>query len=286
MGKIPNSSNQPPRPTLVPDESEPDPANRIPGTCVTKVRMSRPHRILIANEEPALRHLVKNVLCGTAPVLLLLFCLSPAGRAQDTRYAADDRVQPSAVTLSTHGQCDYSTNGVALINFRRGQIFEQGAVLRTGKDATADLFFRRTGTIVRLQSGTEVRLEKMSVTEKDGLSVVDTLLDLRSGRIFTVVRSAIVGNTFEIRNAAGRSVVAGSGIGRYIITADGTHVSAIGSNIPLKVIGETGITVITAGQQFDKKAGRMFPASTTAYVNDLIQLDELQAIMDAGHYGH
>jgi hypothetical protein len=105
-------------------------------------------------------------------------------------------------------------------------------------------------------------------------------LDLRKGRIFTVVRSAVVGSTLEIRNAAGRSVVEGSGIGRYIITADGTHVAAKGSVIPLKVIGENGVTVLAAGQQFDKKDGKPFAASPTFWVKDMIELDELQAVSE------
>src|SRR5208283_6226892 len=101
----------------------------------------------------------------------------------------------------------------------------QGAIIRTGENARADLFFRRTGTTVRLQAGTEIKLEEMAATVKNGIPSEHTLLDLRAGRIFTVVRSKVAGNIMEIRNAAGRSVVEGSGIGRYIITADGTHVS-------------------------------------------------------------
>jgi hypothetical protein len=120
----------------------------------------------------------------------------------------------------------------------------------------------------------------MSLTMKDGLPIVDTLLDLRAGRIFTVVRSTVVGSTLEIRNAAGRSVVQGSGIGRYIITADGTHVVATGSVIPLKVIGENGITVVAAGQQFDKKDGKVLAASPPLWVKDMIELDELQAVTE------
>ena len=97
------------------------------------------------------------------------------------------------------------------------------------------------------------------------------------GTIFTVVRSEIAGSTLEIKNAAGRSVVEGSGIGRYIITADGTHVSAEGSVIPLKVIGENGITIIASGQQFARKDGKMLPLESSEWVKELIQLDQLQA---------
>ena len=50
-----------------------------------------------------------------------------------------------------------------------------------------------------------------------------------------------------------------------------------GSVVPLKVIGENGITVVAAGEQFDKKDGKMLPASPSSWVKDLIELDELQA---------
>jgi CheY-like chemotaxis protein len=188
--------------------------------------------------------------------------------------------QPTAMTLSVVGKCEYSEDGVTFTNLAKGRILKQSAIVRTGEDARTDLFFRRTGTTVRLQAGTEIRIEKMMLTLRDGLPILNTLLDLRKGRIFTVVRSSVAGSTLEIRNAAGRSVVEGSGIGRYIITADGTHVAAQGSVIPLKVIGENGITVIAAGQQFDPKAGKPFAASPPLWVKDMIELDELQAVTD------
>jgi hypothetical protein len=159
----------------------------------------------------------------------------------------------------------------------QGQVLTQGAVVRTGSDARADLFLRRMGTTVRLQPDTEIKIEKLAVTMKDGLPMVRTLLQLRTGMLFTVVRSEIAGSTLEIINAAGRSVVEGSGTGRYIITADGTHVSAEGSVIPLKVIGETGITIVAAGQQFARIDGKMLPTKSNEWVKDLIQLDQLQA---------
>jgi CheY-like chemotaxis protein len=217
---------------------------------------------------------VKNVLCAVIS-LMMLFSLSMAAYGQDNTSS-----HPTAVTLSAHGKCAYSMDGVNFSNLFRGVIFEQGTVIRTGDDSRADLFFRRTGTTVRLQAGTEMKIEKMAASVKNDLPVEDTLLDLRAGRIFTVVRSTVAGSTLEIRNAAGRAVVEGSGIGRYIITADGTHVTATGSVIPLKVIGENGITIIAAGQVFAKKEGKVLAASPSAYVNDLIELDQLQAIKD------
>jgi hypothetical protein len=221
-----------------------------------------------------------NRLTRILVAILLPMCLPLAGKAQEATALLSSNVAPSAVTLSARGKCEYSKDGVTFAKLEHGQILEQGVVVRTGEDARTDLFFRRTGTTVRLQAATEIKIEKMTDSVKDGLPIVHTLLDLRAGRIFTVVRSEVAGSTLEIRNAAGRAVVEGSGIGRYIITADGTHVAAAGSVIPLKVVGENGITILAAGQQFAKADGKMLPVDSNSWVKDLIQLDELQAVVD------
>jgi hypothetical protein len=238
-------------------------------------------------KQPIFSPVGKHVLHTALALAMLQLCLSAVINAQEVKQAPasrlpfpDNDAQPSVMTVSVVGKCECAEDGVTFTNLARGQILNQGAIIRTGNDARADLFFRRTGTTVRLQADTEIRIEKMTLIIKDGLPLGDTLLDLRKGRIFTVVRSEVVGSTLEIRNADGRSVVEGSGIGRYIITADGTHVTATGSAIPLKVIGETGITVVAAGQQFDRKDGKVLAASPPSWVKDLIELDELQAISE------
>jgi hypothetical protein len=225
-----------------------------------------------------------HVLHTALAMAMLQICLPAVVHAQDEKQSIESRLpfpdndtQPNAMTVSVVGKCEYSEDGVTFVSLAKGHVFEQGAVIRTGDDARTDLFFRRTGTTVRLQAGTEIRIEKMDVATKDGAPAVHTVLDLRAGRIFTVVRSAVAGSTLEIRNAAGRAVVEGSGVGRYIITADGTHVAAAGSVIPLKVICENGITVVAAGQQFDTKDGKALAASPSRWVKDMIELDELQA---------
>ena len=228
--------------------------------------------------QSTLSKLRKNASGFAMSALLLQLCLPAVVHAQEAGKAlavpspspvAD--LQPNAATISVTGVCEYSEDGVTFAALTKGHLCEQGATIRTGANARADLVFRRTGTTVRLQAGTELKLEAMSAGMKDGLPVEHTLLDLRAGRIFTVVRSDVAGSVLEIRNAAGRSVVEGSGVGRYIITADGTHVTAAGSAIPLKVIGDSGITVVAAGQQFDKKEGKALAASPSLWVKDMIR---------------
>ena len=190
---------------------------------------------------------------------------------------------PAAVVVSVQGNCTFSDDGTTFAKLELEQVLHQGSVIRTVKGARADVFFRRVGTTMRVQPESEVKIEKMSRHVNDGVTVLNTLVDLRQGRIFTVVRSLIAGSTFEIRNAAGRSVVEGApagAVGRYIITADGTHVSDKSSRTPIKVIGETGITIIAPGDIIGRKDGKMLPVSPPDTVVRLIEFDELHALAE------
>src|SRR6185369_4676856 len=140
-------------------------------------------------------------------------------RAQEVKVKITESSDlPRAHAVAVRGKCEYSEDGTTFAELKSGQIFKQGDLIRTGEKARVDLFFRRIGTTVRLQPDTEIKLEKMTRETKDGAPVMATLLDLRKGRIFTVVRSLVPGSTLEIRNAAGRSIVeGGGGKGRYII---------------------------------------------------------------------
>ena len=222
--------------------------------------------------------------------LLTLLSTPPPNIAQNATVTRDTIVQvkvspssedPQAVVISVDGKSTFSEDGVTFQELKAGRVFKQGAVVKTGEKARADLFFRRIGTTVRVQPGSDVKLEKMTRTMKDGMPVMETLLHLRAGRIFTVVRSLVPGSTLEIRNAAGRSIVEGGGEkGRYIITADGTHVTDKHSTVPLKVLGETGVTVITPGQKFNAVEGKVFAQSAPAEVEDFIDLDEIQSLAE------
>src|SRR5438105_1669028 len=68
-----------------------------------------------------------------------------------------DSATPQALVLSVHGKCDYSEDGATFTALKAGHVFKEGAIVRTAEDARTDLFFRRIGTTVRLQSGTEVK---------------------------------------------------------------------------------------------------------------------------------
>ena len=225
--------------------------------------------------------LIVVALCPLITNTLAQYQVEPLLINSTTVHIAETSDLPQAQVINVNGKCEYSEDGSTFKELKSGIILNQGAVVRTADAARTDLFFRRIGTTVRLQSGTEVKLEKMTRNIKDGVPVMDTLLDLRTGRIFTVVRSLVPGSTLEIRNAAGRSVVeGGGGKGRYIITADGTHVTDKNSVVPLKVFGETGVTIITPGQKFNTKEGKLLPLEIPESVAWLIDFDEIDSMAE------
>lgn len=189
---------------------------------------------------------------------------------------------PQAVVTAVHGKCEYAVDGPTFQTLKVGQIVVQGSVVRTGNDSRADLFFRRIGTTVRLQPNSEIKLEHMTRTTIQGVSKMHTLLEVKAGRIFTVVRSVVPGSTFEIRNAAGLSVIEAGGSGRYIVTADGSQVSDRESLLTASAPGTKGVTMIAPGQTFKAKEGKPFAEATPEAVQTLIQFDELEVIGDRG----
>jgi hypothetical protein len=203
-----------------------------------------------------------------------------ASRPNGGVIAAHGTKWPNAVAVSIHGKCNCSEDGVAFTNVESGHIFAQGACVRTGENGWIDLFFRSTGATMRIQPDAEISVEKMHMNLRDGHLEGYVLLELRKGRIFTVVRSATAESTLEIINAAGRSVVEGSQVGRYIITADGTHVTDKVSAVPLKLISDQGITVIAAGEQCIQKDGKALCMPSSLLAKDLAQLNELQTVSE------
>ena len=194
---------------------------------------------------------------------------------------------PQAVVIRSQGICEFTPGGdIAFAPLKKDQVLYQDAIVRTANHATVDLFFRRIGTTVRLQEKSEVKLETMTHTPAEKVPKSETLLDLRQGRVFIAVRSVVSGSTLEVRNIAGRSVIEGGGVGRYIVTADGTQVVDKGSAIPLKVIGSTGVTVIVPGTAYRSAEGKMQAVEPSEAVKTMIQFDQLQDLGEASEREH
>jgi hypothetical protein len=200
----------------------------------------------------------------------------PATAMPDSQSSSRRQV----AVLSTNGQCLYSEDGTKFHVLQLHDGLSEGAVLRTGPGSWSDFFIRRTGVTVRLAPASELKIAKLSEAAENGVPVMDTLLELRQGRIFTVVRALTPGSTIEISDATGHSVIAGGGLGCYMITAPGAEGADKLLLTPLRVVGQKGTSIVTPGQGYGAKDGAVMSLVASPWETMLIQLDELEAETD------
>jgi hypothetical protein len=186
----------------------------------------------------------------------------------------------NANVLLTHGQCLYSVDGTNFRPLEIHQVLRQGITLQTAKRSWCDFFIRRAGVTVRMAPESEMKIAKLSLTSENGVPIVDTLLELPYGRIFTVVRALIPGSSLQVVDAGGRSVIEGGGLGSYMITAPKPDYGDKLTVIPLRVIGQQGTGIIAPGQEYSAKDGTTFSLSPSTWETTFIHLDELEAEAD------
>jgi hypothetical protein len=199
----------------------------------------------------------------------------PATTPDTTTFA-----RRQVVVLLTGGQCLYSPDGTKFHALQVHDVLFEGAVIRTGKGSWGDLFIRRTGTTVRLAPESQIKIVKLSEAGENGVPMLDTLLELDHGRIFTVVRALAPGSTLEISDAAGHSVIEGGGLGCYMITAPGPEAADKLLLTPLRIVGQKGTSVVAPGQSYSAREGATLSLVPSYWEKMLIQLDELEAETD------
>ncbi|HTH47316.1 MAG TPA: hypothetical protein VMB21_07375, partial [Candidatus Limnocylindria bacterium] len=220
--------------------------------------------------------------------------------ASATLLAAPRADAAQALILSVHGDCEYSADGVTFSPLKeikegatlRGSDDEEGAVkrlwsrslsesavLRTGKDAQADIFLTRTGTTVRVHADSELKLERLIRIAKDQVPPGAVVLDLTRGRITVAVRALVPGSTIEVKSAAGRAVIGGSGTkGRYSIAADGTEIADRDSDVPLKLVTDAGVRVIPPAEKSLARKSRPLPENPSETEIALLAADDFETV--------
>lgn len=151
----------------------------------------------------------------------------------------------------------------------------QGAVIRTGRTGTVDLFLRRLGIAVRLQPDSTMVLEQLSRSPLGMFAGTKTVLGIRAGRVYIVNNPSIEAGILEIRNAIGGAVVEG-GVGRYIVSADGTQYSVGNALIGPGTPGATGITSIIPGRTFPPITDDLRPFEYSQAVQSMIEMDRVE----------
>jgi len=145
-----------------------------------------------------------------------------------------------AVVRSIHGDAQYQESGGQWLPLKVGQVLKAGSAVRTANDSHADLFMDQNGPVVRLVENTTLGLDKLNYTATGVDTIIETTLDLKSGRIIGVVRKMADQSKYEIKTPNGVAGIRGT---EYDITA--TSVLRVVSGSMVMVYVKSDGTVIT-----------------------------------------
>src|ERR1700722_18314310 len=134
----PGFSPRPPCSSLLPSRNYERPCKEFFAKASNRPRSPKlmSHNLKPNKSWPSLPLVIVQLLL---PAVVVAQDMKPA--AATVHESAEAIVPPTALTISFHGTCDYSEDGVTFSKLERAHIFAQGATVRTGDDGRVDLFF-------------------------------------------------------------------------------------------------------------------------------------------------
>jgi len=142
--------------------------------------------------------------------------------------------QNRAIIRAIHGSAQKSTNkGQTWQNAKVGDFLGANAAIKTASDSTADLFLGDNGPVVRVTQDTQLGIDKLSLENTGIDKVIETQLDLRSGRILGSVKKMAAASKYEVKTPVGVAGIRGT---EYIIDARGKVSIVTGSAVVVYVI--------------------------------------------------
>jgi FecR protein len=144
-----------------------------------------------------------------------------------------------AVVRAVRGQAQYA-EGNEWMPLKVGQTLAPGTSLRTATDSQVDLFLGENGPLVRLTADTTMAIDKLNFDATGMDTVIETQLDLKSGRILGVVKKMAASSKYEVKTPNGVAGIRGT---TYDISA--TTRAAVGEGSLVVVYVKADGTVIT-----------------------------------------
>ena len=108
-----------------------------------------------------------------------------------------------AVVRSIRGSAQYAAEGGLWLPLKVGQVLKPGSTVRTANDSQVDLFMDQNGPIVRLVENTTLGIDKLNFEATGIDTIIETQLDLKSGRILGIVTKMAADSKYEIKTPNG-----------------------------------------------------------------------------------
>ena len=196
--------------------------------------------------------------------------------------------QDRAVVRAVRGTADYSFGEGEWKSLRVGNRLREGAIVRTGPESQVDLFMRNNGPVVRVTENSQLGLDKLFFERNGVETVIDTQLDLRSGRILGKVKKMASASEYDVKTPVGVAAIRGT---EYDISANGKVAVVSGSVVIRTTVGQPVTQVINAGEAFDPSTRAVTKVDFANGVNpdgtpgskpqDFIAMDQVESAPDA-----
>ncbi len=124
-----------------------------------------------------------------------------------------------AVVRAVRGTADISTDkGSTWKPARVGSQLSPNSIIKTGAGSVVDLFLGDNGPVVRVTESTEMGIDRLDVEGSGVDKVIETQLDLKSGRILGNVKKLAEASKYEVKTPVGVAGIRGT---EYDISANG-----------------------------------------------------------------
>lgn len=156
-------------------------------------------------------------------------------------------VQNKAVVRAVRGTANYSQDrGANWKKLNVGAQLSQNAVIRTAPGSTVDLYLGENGPVVRVTEDTTLGIDRLTIDDLGPEKIIETQLDLRSGRILGSVKKLAAASKYEVKTPQGVAGIRGT---RYDISADGTVTVLEGQVVVVYIVqGQPVSVTVNAGQ--------------------------------------
>jgi hypothetical protein len=214
-----------------------------------------------------IRRLVQCLVAGTVVAFPISVVLT-----------ADAESVPQVIqVLKVNGKARYSSDNTTWHSLKKGDVIQPAALIQTAEKSTVDLQLCEQGAAqtsidapngsirtpdelrantIRLFENSVLDISKVTVDRTNSGEVLETQLDLRSGRIMGGVRKSSTASKYEIKFLKG---VAGVRDGVYLMNSSGELDVLYGTAIVVSegADGSTPVKVVGANHQFDPGTGEV-----------------------------
>ena len=166
----------------------------------------------------------------------------------------------SAKVVGVQGSAEYSVDGASWTALKRGEVLREGAMVRTAGAAGADLDLGRNGSVLRIMPDSTITLSALTYEETGVETVVNTQIELRSGRVLGQVQKLSSTSKYEVKAPKAVATIRGT---RYDMAASGRLVVAEGSVVIVayREDGSPVTRVVNANEAFSPVSGLVSPAT-------------------------